>query len=259
MIPLRDNNPSSTTPIVNYALILICSLAFLAQLGEGPESESLIERFGMVPARVSDPDEEVVQVREVPVRTLFGVRLQRVEEPLAPAAVPPFLTLLTCIFLHGGWMHIIGNLWFLFIFGDNIEDRLGHIPYLIFYLFSGIAASVAHYLVDPSSTIPTIGASGAIAGVMGAYLVLYPRATVVTLVPIFVFLQVMVLPASIFLGIWFLIQFFQGTFAMGSTQSAGVAWWAHIGGFVVGFAAAMWVRSRGEIRPRVRVVRRGRW
>jgi membrane associated rhomboid family serine protease len=148
-------------------------------------------------------------------------------------------------------MHFLGNAWVLFIFGDNVEDRMGHACYLIFYLACGILASAAHLFVNPSSTTPTIGASGAIAGVMGAYMLLYPHALVVSLVPIFFFIQIMTLPAPLYLGIWFLLQFFQGTLAITSTQAGGVAWWAHIGGFAVGFVVVAILRAIGETRPPV--------
>ena len=259
MIPLRDNIPSQTTPIINYAMIAICSLVFLAQLGEGDDADpSLIERFGMIPARVVDPGTPVYQSYTAPARFLDGsVRMVERRREVPPPAVPPWLTLLTCIFLHGGWMHFLGNMWFLFIFGDNVEDRLGHAGYLAFYLGTGIAASLTHLLTGPDSVIPTIGASGAIAGVMGAYFLLYPRARVLTVVPIFVLIQVLVLPAPLFLGVWFAIQFFQGTFSLGAGPSAGVAWWAHIGGFVVG-AATVWLMGRNaRLRPRVEVIRPG--
>src|SRR5262249_34301990 len=154
------------------------------------------------------------------------------EQEAPEPAISPWWTLLTCMFLHGGWLHIIGNMWFLYIFGDNVEDRLGHFGYALFYLGSGVFASLTHLLTNASSTVPTLGASGAIAGVMGAYMVLYPHARVLTLIPIFYFIQILLLPAPLFLGIWFLIQAFQGTFAITSAkEGAGVAWWAHIGGF----------------------------
>jgi membrane associated rhomboid family serine protease len=154
-------------------------------------------------------------------------------------------------------MHLLGNMWFLYIFGDNVEDRLGHWGYLIFYVGCGIAASFAHYAFEVNSDIPTLGASGAIAGVMGAYLVLYPHANVMALVPLLFILQMMVIPAPIFLGLWFVIQLFQGTFSIGATEAAGVAWWAHIGGFVAGFIIAWLLNKSGQTQPRVVVVRPG--
>ena len=176
------------------------------------------------------------------VRRVPTVAYEVENRPAAQSAVPPFLTPLTCIFLHGGWMHFLGNMWFLYIFGDNVEDRFGRWGYLLFYLASGVAASLSHLVTDPQSTVPTIGASGAIAGVMGAYLVSYPHARVLTLIPIFYIIRVEVLPAPIFLGIWFVIQLFQGVAAVTSVQTTGVAWWAHIGGFAVGAAVAWGAR-----------------
>ena len=248
MIPLRDNVPSSRTPIVNYCLIGACSLVFLVQLGD--ESDALVWRFGMVPARVRDPQRRIVIQQPVRVRTPFGLlaETRRVVPP--PAAVAPWLTLLTCVFLHGGWMHFLGNMWFLYIFGDNVEDRIGHVGYLLFYLGGGAAASFAHLLASPDGTVPTIGASGAIAAVMGAYYVLYPRAKVLTAVPIFYFLEIILLPAPVFLGVWFLIQSLQGTLSITSaTSGGGVAWWAHIGGFVFGIAAIIVLRAANLLKP----------
>lgn len=255
MIPIRDNIPSRSTPLINYFMIAVCALVFLQQTSEPPDGATLIERYGMVPARVSDPSValEVPEVRLV--RTPLGIVQEESSRPMAPSAVPPFLTMLTCIFLHGGWMHILGNLWFLYIFGDNVEDCLGHIGYLVFYLACGVGASVAHYAVDPTSTVPTIGASGAIAGVMGAYFVLYPRAKVLSIVPIFFFLQIVVLPAPLFLGVWFLLQFLQGTFSIAAMQSAGVAWWAHIGGFFFGWLVARVLMLLHATRPPVSTTR----
>ncbi len=255
MIPLRDNIPSRTTPWVNYAIIALCGLVFLIQLQDA--RSVLVERFGMIPARVVHPDQPVELVQREIIRTPQGPQLREVRRTAAPAGVASWLTLLTCIFLHGGWMHILGNMWMLWIFGDNVEDRMGHFWYLVFYVFCGMAASLAHLLAGPDSAVPTIGASGAIAGVMGAYMVLYPRAQVLSIIPIFFFIQMVVLPAPVFLGIWFLLQFFQGTFAMISVQSAGVAWWAHIGGFIAGFVIAWLLKRTDTARPAVRVVRPG--
>lgn len=247
MIPLHDNIPSSSTPAVNYAMIAACCLAFLVQL---TGDETLTERFGMIPARVVHPDRPVdLVVGYEQVRTLRGVELVPVSRPAAPSAVPAWLTLLTCIFLHGGWMHFLGNMWFLYIFGDNVEDRFGHLGYLLFYLGCGVAASLAHLASSPGSAVPTIGASGAIAGVMGAYLYLYPRAMVVTLVPLFIFLQIMVLPAPLFLGIWFVLQLFSGVFSITGAAATGVAWWAHIGGFAVGLGVAWLLNQTHHLRP----------
>jgi membrane associated rhomboid family serine protease len=252
MIPLRDNIPSRSTPVVTYGMIVVCGLAFAVQMAG---DATLIERLGMIPARVLNPDQRVdVVAGHQEVLTPRGVETVTVTRPAAPSPVPAWLTLLTCIFLHGGWMHLLGNMWFLFIFGDNVEDCFGHFGYLLFYLGCGVAASAAHLAVNPGSSVPTIGASGAIAGVMGAYMYLYPRATVLALVPLFVFFYLTVLPAPLFLGIWFLLQFFSGVFAITATQAAGVAWWAHIGGFVVGFGVAWLLSQTHHLRPCVQTV-----
>ncbi|MEM7205130.1 MAG: rhomboid family intramembrane serine protease [Planctomycetota bacterium] len=254
MFPLRDNIPARTTPVVNWALIAACALAFAAQLMTGEAGGSLVERFGMIPARVFEPDGVIRILDYQLVETLRGTVLREVSREAAPAGVPAWLTLLTCIFLHGGWLHFLGNMWFLFIFGDNVEDRLGHARYLLFYLGCGAAASVTHLLTAMDSTVPTIGASGAIAGVMGAYMYLYPRAKVLTLVPIFIFIDIWVVPAVVFLGIWFALQLVQGAASFGS-QGGGVAWWAHIGGFAVGLGVAVLMGRQQTLRPRVELVR----
>jgi membrane associated rhomboid family serine protease len=249
MIPIRDNIPSRSTPIVNYAMIGLCGFAFFLQLTTAPRGISMVERFGMIPARVRNPDARIMLPERQAVQTPFGVQVEQFERPAQPSAVPPILTLLTCIFLHGGWMHFLGNMWFLFIFGDNVEDRLGHLAYLIFYVAAGVAASLTHLLTNASSPIPTIGASGAIAGVMGAYLFMYPRAMVLSVIPIFVFLEMIVLPAPVFLGIWFAMQFFQGVASITMAPTSGVAWWAHIGGFVMGMLVAKVLDLTHHLNP----------
>ncbi len=210
MIPIRDDNPALRTPVVTRALIAANALLFLFELTLGPELRPFMFHWGMVPLRLT-----------AALRTGY-------EPVLLPAA-----TLLTSTFLHGGWLHLIGNMWYLWIFGDNIEDRLGHARFLLFYLAGGIAAGFIHYLSAASSAVPTVGASGAIAAVLGAYLVAFPRARVLTLVPIFIFLQFIWLPAVLVLGLWFVFQFFSGALSLGAS-GGGIAWWAHIGGFVFG-------------------------
>ena len=251
MIPLRDNIPSRTTPVVNYAMIGLCGLAFLLQLSTAPRGISMVERFGMIPARVQNPAAQIMVPDQRIVRTPMGNQIDQFQRPAQPSAVPPLLTLLTCIFLHGGWMHFLGNMWFLHIFGDNVEDRMGHVGYLVFYLAAGVAASLSHLLTNPGSPLPTIGASGAIAGVMGAYMCMYPRAMVLSVIPIFVFLQMIVLPAPIFLGIWFAMQFFQGVSSITSAPTSGVAWWAHIGGFIMGIVVAKGLDLTHHLNPAV--------
>jgi membrane associated rhomboid family serine protease len=203
MIPLRDTQPSYSKPVVTILLIVINTMAFLFEVSLDPFSRNhLIAVFGIVPDRI-------------------GMN---------------YSALLTSMFLHGGWMHLIGNMWFLWIFGDNIEDILGHWKYLIFYLACGLAAGLSHVLLNPASRVPTIGASGAIAGVMGAYLIKFPHARVLTLVPIFLFLTTFELPAYVILMYWFVIQFFSGlgSIAYSHLTSEGVAWFAHVGGFLAG-------------------------
>lgn len=203
-------------------LIAVNVVAFLYQVSLGPAAgETLVIKYGMIPARL---DAALVQHLV----------------PLGDGLWP----LLTSMFLHGGWLHLIGNMWFLWIFGDNIEDAFGHIGYLILYLFCGIAGGLAHTFADWGSLMPAIGASGAIAGVMGAYLVLYPRARVLTLVPLVIAFFTVRLPAIVVIGMWFVIQFFSGVGSLGAGEASGVAYWAHIGGFAVGaLAALMFVRK----------------
>ena len=253
MIPLRDNIPARSFPFVNYGIIGLTALAFFAQLRQGPES-SLVERFGMIPARVTNPGEAIVITDYEVVETRGEqVKIRETKHPAAESALPAWMTLLTCIFLHGGWMHFLGNMWFLHIFGDNVEDRFGHVGYLVFYLAGGVAASLAHLLSGPNSTMPTIGASGAIAAVMGAYMYLYPHSQVLTLVPIVIFLQMIMIPAPLFLGIWFVIQFFQGAFSISAVEATGVAWWAHIGGFVMGLGVAFLLGRARVLSPPVQM------
>ena len=214
MIPLRDSNPSRTFPVVTILLIVMNSAAFLYELSLGRNITALINHFGFVPAG------NIIAVHSI-------------------------LTIFTSMFLHGGWMHIIGNMWFLWIFGDNVEDFLGHLNYFMFYVFGGVVASITHFFLNPGSTVPTIGASGAIAAVMGAYFILYPRAKVLTLIPIFIIFEFVELPAFIFLGIWFLFQFFLGSLEKAANNAAGgVAWWAHFGGFVYGAVLLFFLKIR---------------
>ncbi|MEO6593934.1 MAG: rhomboid family intramembrane serine protease [Planctomycetota bacterium] len=237
MIPLRDDIPASRQPVVTYAILAACTVVFVWQLGD-PQG-ALLEQLGMVPARVFEPDRDLV------VREVINGRL--VAHRLLPALVPDWLTMLTCTFLHGGWLHFLGNMWFLWIFGDNVEDRFGRVQFLLFYLGCGVAASASHLLSASGSAMPTIGASGAIAGVMGAYMFLYPKARVEMLFIWGFFVDVIVLPAPFFLGYWFLLQLVQGSIE--ASRGAGVAWWAHIGGFVVGAAVAAALRLTEHLRP----------
>lgn len=201
MIPLRDVIPSRTTPVVTITLIILNALVFLFEITlPDAERQAFVRAFGIVPAAFA------------------------------------LSTLVSSMFLHGGWLHFIGNMWYLWIFGDNVEDRLGHGRYLVFYLLCGSAAGLVHAVVNPVSYVPTIGASGAIAGVMGAYFVLYPHSRVLTLIPLFVFIQIVEVPAIFFLGFWFLMQLFSGVGSVAQTTGSegGIAFWAHVAGFVAG-------------------------
>jgi hypothetical protein len=234
LIPLRDSNPSRTPPVVNLFLIVINVLAFFYELSLGRELDHFLRQFGVVPVDI--------------MRGLIEARGQEL------------FPLMTSVFLHGGWLHLIGNMLFLWVFGDNVEDQLGHFGYVIFYLLGGLVANAAHIVFNTSSQLPTIGASGAVAAVLGAYTYLFPGARVLTLVPLGFFLQTMELPAKIFLGLWFVLQFFSGATSLAAARTeatGGVAWWAHIGGFAFGFlVAVLFYRSR---RRRIEAVRRTIW
>jgi membrane associated rhomboid family serine protease len=209
MIPIRDAIRSKNFPAVNFIIIGLNVLVFLWQLLQGSHLREAFYLYGIVPMRYSDPE----------ISSQFSTFQQ-------------WLPFLTSMFLHGGVLHILGNMWFLYIFGDNIEDRLGHIRYILFYLLCGVAAGLIHLLTNWNSKIPTIGASGAISGVMGAYLLLYPRSRILTLIPIFIFFQFIEVPTFVFLGYWLLIQLFSASFT--PRNVGGIAFWAHIGGFIAG-------------------------
>jgi membrane associated rhomboid family serine protease len=211
MIPLRDVIPSRTTPYITVTIIILNVLAWLFELALPADVRTVfLQVYGVVPADFHAT------------------------------------TLITSMFLHGGWMHVLGNMWYLWIFGDNVEDRLGHGRFIVFYLLCGIIAALGQIAIDPASTLPTIGASGAIAGVMGAYFVLYPRSRVLTLIPLIIFWEIIELPAIVLLGFWFVIQLFSaGTIAItASTGGGGVAFAAHVAGFVVGMIGGLLFRKR---------------
>jgi len=203
MIPLRDDNPSSTRPVVNYLLITACVGIFVYMLSLGSPSRIVQFTFtyGAIPAQI-----------------LGGTG--------------GYATLVSSLFLHGGWVHLLGNMLYLWVFGDNVEDVLGHGSYLVFYLIVGVIATLTHVVVNPSSQVPVVGASGAIAGVLGAYLVLFPRARILSLVPLGIFFWSVKVPALFFLPVWFAMQFLTGVASIG--RDVPVAWAAHIGGFVAG-------------------------
>jgi membrane associated rhomboid family serine protease len=216
MIPLRDVIPSRTTPYITVTIIVLNALAWLFEVSLDPEVlNRFLTAYGVVPAYFSAP------------------------------------TLITSMFLHGSWMHIIGNMWYLWIFGDNVEDRLGHGRFIVFYLLCGIAAALGQVLMDPTSTLPTIGASGAIAGVMGAYFVLYPQSRVLTIITLIIFWEVVEVPAFVLLGFWFLMQLFSaGSIAVTASShgSGGVAFAAHVAGFLTGVAGVFVFRKRDTNR-----------
>lgn len=218
MIPIRDENPTRTIPFVNYGLIGINLLVFIWQISLGPDGDALVSQMALIPANVT-----------------------RGLDPGDARAI------LTSMFMHAGVAHLLGNMLYLWIFGDNVEDALGHLRYLLFYLAGGFVASFAHILLYPTSTIPTVGASGAIAGVLGAYLLIYPNRRVVTLIPLGFFIRLARIPAVFVLGIWFLLQLFEGTLALGAVEVGGVAFWAHIGGFVFGMLFGPLLRQRQPV------------
>jgi membrane associated rhomboid family serine protease len=214
MIPIKDTVPRRTFPVATLILIAANSLVFLFQLSLNEAAlNDIIAFFGLIPARYSHPSWAVFV--GLPLDTYW-----------------PFIT---NTFLHGGWLHIIANMWSLYLFGDNVEDRLGSVRFVLFYVLSGVAANLLHFLINHDSTVPVIGASGAIAGVMAAYLRLFPLARIVTLVPIFFIPYFFDIPAFFFMGFWFLMQIFSGAASLMASEGGGIAWWAHIGGFAVGF------------------------
>lgn len=221
MLPVKDTIPSQTPPLMTWALLVVNGLVFFYELQlTDAELESVFYFFGLVPARYAHPE----WARWVGF------------------LVDSYWPFLTSLFLHGGWLHIIGNMWSLWIFGDNVEDRMGPVHFLLFYLLCGIAASVMHYYTNLHSTLPAVGASGAIAGVMGAYFVLYPTARIIAVFPIFFFPVFLEVPAILYLGIWFYSQLFSGVLwsVVGTGHVGGIAWWAHIGGFVTGMLLLGW-------------------
>lgn len=223
IIPLYDDNPTVRTPVVTIALIAACVLVFLWQLGLDPRGEVAVSySLGLVPA------------------VLFGTA----ELPPELLVVPAWATIITSMFLHGGFLHIAGNMLFLWIFGNNVEDTLGRVRFLIFYFLCGIAAALAQALSNPASEVPMVGASGAIAGVLAAYLVLHPRANVRVLFWFFVFVRLIDVPAMVLIGIWFATQLLGGL-ATPASPTGGVAFWAHVGGFVAGIGLVMVMRPRG--------------
>jgi membrane associated rhomboid family serine protease len=227
MIPVKDLTPRRSFPVMTLLLILANVAVFSYQLSLTPKaSDALVNTYGLVPHKIA--------------LALQGKRYTP-EQALLP--------LVTCMFLHGGFLHIIGNMWFLWIFGGNVEDSLGSIPYLFFYLFCGIGSGMAQVMFSWGSHLPSIGASGAISGVLGAYIVLFPASRILTLVPIIIIPWIVRLPAFIFIGLWFVLQFLSGLNSFDPSMAAsagGVAWWAHIGGFLLGALIAIPVKIDGR-------------
>jgi membrane associated rhomboid family serine protease len=231
VIPLKDSVPSRSVPVVTRALILVNVVVFFFELALPKEAvEQLFYLFGIVSARFTHP------------------------AWAASVGFPAhdYWPLLTHQFLHGGWLHIIGNMWTLWIFGDNVEDRMGPVRFAIFYLTCGLLAGLAHVFTQPDSTVPTVGASGAISGVLGAYLVLFPTARLIVLLPILFFPFFFELPAVLYLGLWFFGQLFSGTLTLASPERVGgIAWWAHVGGFVGGMLLCPFFVHRRVSRRRL--------
>lgn len=214
MLPIADNVPSRTPPIATQTIIALNVVIFALLLGLSPEElERVFYLFGIVPARYTHPD--WAQWFGLPIDDLW-----------------PFFS---SMFLHAGWLHLFSNMWVLWIFGDNVEERMGPVRFSIFYITCGVLAGVAHFLTNPHSTVPTVGASGAVAGVLGAYFVLFPMARVVAILPVFMWPLFVEFPAVVYLAVWFATQFLTGALALiGPQYAGGVAWWAHVGGFLAG-------------------------
>ncbi|HEX7049263.1 MAG TPA: rhomboid family intramembrane serine protease [Longimicrobiales bacterium] len=238
MFPLRDENPTELTPYFTVMLIAVNVLAWVFIQGAGFDMATLhatVCRYGLIPAELTGRTHGYAGIELAPgMACRFGGLT--------------WSTLLTGIFLHGSWLHLIGNMWFLWVFGNNIEDSMGHFRFLIFYLLTGVAASGVHIWTAMDSPLPTIGASGAVSGIMGAYLVLYPRVRVQTLFIVLIFIKILPVPAWLVLGQWFLLQFFYGASTAGA--SAGIAFWAHVGGFAAGALLIKLFENRVLVRAK---------
>jgi membrane associated rhomboid family serine protease len=241
MIPIKDTIHSRSFPIVNWLLVIANVLVFvLIELPLGQSQlNQLIGTYGMTPNQCAAPL----------LKDLYSVSIPGWGVLVNGCAIP----LITSMFLHGGWLHIIGNMWVLIIFGDNVEDRMGSIVYLLFYLVCGVISGLTQAFIAPASRVPAIGASGAIAGVLAAYMIFFPRARVVTFIPLFILPWFVNIPAVIFIVIWFLLQFFNGVAALGGAASGGVAYWAHVGGFIggllIGWLFTLKSRNRSRSYP----------
>lgn len=238
MIPIKDNIHSHSFPLVNWLFIITNSLVFL--LIELPlnnaQLNQLISNYGLTPNQCAAPVLHGLSAGSIPGLNVL----------VNGCSVP----LITSMFLHGGWLHIIGNMWVLFIFGDNVEDAMGSVGYFFFYMICGVVSGLTQAFIDPTSTVPAIGASGAIAGVLAAYMLFFPRARVVTLIILIIFPWFINIPSVIFIAIWFILQFFSGVASLGVATSGGVAYWAHVGGFIAGLVL-VWLYF-GRLRQRSR-------
>jgi membrane associated rhomboid family serine protease len=223
MIPIRDQIPTRRVPLVNYTLIVINVIIFIFQWLSGPYQDAMVYQFALIPAQFRG-----------------SINLAAISD------------IFTSMFMHASWLHLGGNMLYLWIFGDNVEDSMGSFKYLLFYLSGGVIASAAHILTNPGSQIPTVGASGAIAAVLGAYLVLYPRSRVLTIIPLGFFLRMTMIPASIVLLLWFGLQLLNGVLTLGAGDVGGVAFWAHIGGFVFGVVLAKLLANQRRTEYAVR-------
>ncbi|MEP6888954.1 MAG: rhomboid family intramembrane serine protease, partial [Nitrospirales bacterium] len=225
MIPLRDDNPAYITPLLTVSFIVLCTLVYIYQASlPSQPGELFVYRFGAIPATVFD-------------NTALPPEIH---------GAAPFVTLITSMFLHGSWMHLIGNMLYLWIFGDNVEGAMGHVRFIMFYVLCGVIAVFSHAITDPSSTVPMVGASGAISGVLGAYLLLFPRAQVLVLIPLGLYTRTMYVPAAVVLGLWFVMQALSGGMSLGRS-GGGVAFFAHVGGFLAGMGL-IGLFKRGDVR-----------
>jgi membrane associated rhomboid family serine protease len=234
LLPLRDHNPTTRTPVVTLALIATNFLVFFVELSQGSNLSEFIARWGATPYELTHFEDLVGHVR--------GTSLVHVPGP-------PFLpvTAVTSMFLHGGWLHLLFNMHFLWIFGNNVEDFLGPVRFLLFYLTVGVLGLATHVSIGPNSLVPTVGASGAISGMLGAYLVLYPRARVTSLLFLGIFIQFLEVPAVLLIGVWIGMQILGGVIGLGFLNSGGIAYWAHIGGFAAGWLGIRWI-ARGQLQ-----------
>jgi membrane associated rhomboid family serine protease len=241
MLPFRDENPTTLAPAITIGIIALNALAWLLVQGAGFSEQAMAHsvcNLGLVPG-------ELLQTAPPGTAVPLSRTLACVVDP-----EPSYVTLITSMFLHGSWLHLIGNMWFLWVFGNNIEDAMGHVRFVVFYLICGLAAAAAQMIVTPDSAIPMVGASGAISGVLGGYLLLYPRVRVHTLVFFGLFFTTVRMPAYIMLGYWALLQLLGGLPALAGVEGAGVAFWAHIGGFVAGLALIKLFAKPDNLRRR---------